>query len=333
MSYNDPQQSYGPVLYHYDLFAEKVEHYGKVKKIYSNRGVFALKETSCTAQDMEWLIHCYERLASLGYRNIPPIYRTKFGDPVMQAGGKFYYLMPWYSDVQPESYEKEEFLMEEMGKFHALTVKEQVFASDVIVESYSALVNRFETRQLQMEQFTESSERSTYVAPFELNYLTNFHRMMRMAEESKKLVGEWYRQCDAAQRFRSVLCHGRPLRNHVVFTESGEKLLINFERAVLDTPVRDLAIFFRGVTNYMDWNVEDGLYWLECYERHFRLYPEEKVLLASYLYFPEPVFVLVEQYKRNRRDYSQLDFVRRFEVKLRTIKKLRALADRIIEQG
>jgi spore coat protein YsxE len=327
----DHQQTFGPALYQYDLYPEKIEHLGNVKKVYSNRGIFALKEVTGTNQDAEWLIHCYDRLLSLGYQKLPPLYKTKYGDPIVRVGRNYYYLTPWYDEQEPDAYEREEFLIEELGKIHSLTVKMQAYSSEVITGSYSTLVNRFETRQLKMEQYTESSERNTYISPFELNYLSHFHRLMRMAEEAKKRAADWYHQCEREQRFRSVLCHGRPIRSHVIFNENGEKVLINIERAVLDTPVRDLAIFFRGATHYWSWNEEDGLYWLQCYEKHFKLYPEEKTLLACYLYFPEPMFVLIDQYHNNKREFSHIDYVRRFEMKIKTMRKLRALADRILE--
>ncbi len=319
----------GIILYYYDLFPEKIESYGRVQRITTKRGTFALKETTMNKEQMDWFLHCMDRLNELGYDHVVPLTLTKYGDPYVIAKNRYFYVTRWYESDSRSSFPYEDFIIDELGKLHANTVKAQSFSEDVIKDSFNGLSRRFEQRQLEMERFTELAERQTYISPFELRYLSQFHKMMRIAEEAKQKVSEWYKGCEEHKRYRSALCHGRPFRGHVVQDGLGEGSFINFERAILDTPVRDLAYFFRTAAQYPEWSEQRAIEWLDRYESHLPLLPEEKVLLASYLKFPEPVFSTIQLYQGSS-DISQLELVRKLDRKLNVMKSLDRFTDQFL---
>ncbi|WP_349408043.1 spore coat protein YsxE [Pseudalkalibacillus sp. SCS-8] len=321
----------GIILYYYDLYPEKIESYGKVQKITTKRGTFALKETSMDLEQMNWFLHCMERLHELKYDHVIPITPTKYGDPYVLVNNRIYYVTKWYEHDSQSSLLYEDFIIDELGKLHVNTVKAQTFSEEVVKDSYSGLVRRFEHRQLEMERFTEVAERQTYISPFELRYLSRFHKLMRIAEEAKQKVHDWYRSCEENKRYRSVLCHGRPFRGHVVQDQFGEGHFINFEKAILDTPVRDLAYFFRTAAQYPEWSEQNAIGWLNRYETHLPLLPEEKLLLASYLKFPEPVFATIQTYQGSP-DLSQLELVRKLDRKLKVMAALDRFTDRFLHE-
>lgn len=243
MSHSSETVNYGPILFQYDLYPEKIEEVGKVKKVISRRGTFALKETSLNEEEASWFTHVIHRLSEIGYHQIVPLYPTKYGDYTVQYGNRTYYLMPWFAGGDRFGLTREEVIIEEIGKIHFLTLKEQDFSPEVVDHSFQYLMQRWESRQLEMERFAEESERMPYMSPFELTYLSHFHHMMRMAEDAKRRLKDWYDACHSEKRYRSVLCHGKLSRNHLLYSHHGEPHLLNFEKAVLDTPVRDLAVF------------------------------------------------------------------------------------------
>ncbi|MGM7702202.1 spore coat protein YsxE [Pseudalkalibacillus sp. Hm43] len=322
----------GMILYYYDLFPERVESYGKVQRITSKKGTFALKETHMGPEEMNWFLHCMERLHELKYDHVVPITPTKYGDPYVVVNNRYYYVTKWHEHDSRNQFAYEDFIIDELGKLHANTVKAQSFSEEVVNDSYAGLLRRFEHRQLEMERFTEVAERQTYISPFELRYLSQFHKMMRIAEEAKHRVTEWYNGCAEHQRYRSVLCHGRPFRGHVVQDQLGEGNFINFERAILDTPVRDLAYFFRTAAQYPEWSEHNAMQWLNRYESHLPLLMEEKALLASYLKFPEPVFSTIQLYQGSP-DTSQLDLVRKLDRKLNVMRALDRFTDHFLQEA
>ncbi|MGC4379017.1 spore coat protein YsxE [Fictibacillus sp. Mic-4] len=330
MSFPNEVQNYGPILFQYDLYPERIEAVGKVKKVITKRGTFALKETKMNEEERRWFTHVIQRLSEIGYHRMVPLYPTKYGDYTVQYGNNVYYLMPWFSGTPRTSLSREDDLIGEIAKIHVLTLKEQDFSPEVVEQSYHYLMNRWEGRQLEMERFAEEAERKLYMSPFELTYLSHFHEMMRMAEEAKQRLGEWYNTCQSEKRYRSVLCNGKVSRNHVLFSHHGEVHLLNFEKAVLDTPVRDLAIFFRKAVHSPTWKIEDGMRYFGIYQARLPLLDEEKSLLVSYLSFPEPLFHSVDMYLNNRGRFTQLEMVHRLERRISALKRITELCGFIL---
>ncbi|MBB5174411.1 spore coat protein YsxE [Texcoconibacillus texcoconensis] len=321
----------GAVLFQYDLYPEAVEKFGKVRKITTKRGVFALKQTEMNSETQSWFLHVMQRLQRVHFPSFVPLIPTKYGDPFIVYQENVYYLMPWVDAVERKqlAFSPEEGIIETMAKLHGVTEKQQRFDEAALTRSYDSLVARWKRRREQMERFADQLETQTYLSPFALTFLTHVERMMRMAEEAETHLQSWLEGCKEKQRYRSVLCHGRMNRQHVLFTDQHMPYVLNFERAVLDTPVRDLAIAFRNGFQAEPWDDAEGMHWLTLYERQFVLYDEERHLLQSYLAFPEPIFRVADAYRERKGNGSELDYVYHLERRILTLSKIARLMKRI----
>lgn len=328
------QQQIGAVLFQYDLFPEKIEAIGKVKKVYTARGTFALKETMMNNEEQEWFIHVHERLEIIGFHYVVPIIPTKYGDPVVRFNDKVFYVMPWYNDHKKFRYavDQEEVIVEEIAKLHGLTERTQQYSEEVLKDSYDTLKKRWEFRKLEMERYAEQIEGNVYLSPFELTFLTHFQRSLHFVAEAEKHLTAWFEGVKEKKSFRSVLCHGRPSRKHVIFDKYGTAYFINFEKASLDTPVKDLALLFRHFFQAKPWDELDGRHWLQLYERHFALFDEEKHLFISYLAFPENIYQSVDAYKKKDGKKTEAQYVISLERKILTMNRIQRLIKSVFQE-
>lgn len=326
-----PRNSIGHILFQYDLYPEKIEQFGKVKKIVSPKGTFALKETSMSLEQANWFSHVMRRLDKINYKQVVPLIPTKYGDITITHKSKTYYLLPWFWEEAhiPEE-KKEKLLFQQLGKLHGLTVKHQEFSEETIENSYQELLKRWEKRRLEMEIFAEEAERKTYMSPFELTFLTHYSRMDMLANHATKFLKEWHDQCLEKQSFRAVLCHGKLDRSHIFYHPNGYGYLFNFEKAVLDTPARDLAISFRKSFQHTLWSEEQGASWLETYEKFLLLEEEERKLFASYLIYPELIFHWIDHYKRKDGSITELQYVQLLEKRIITMTRVNHFIQKIL---
>ena len=81
------------VLRQYALQVEYIQDFGRVKKVYSDRGTFALKSISPHV-GIDF-IRNVQTLYQRGYNRIVPIYQTMDGRYAVLYHNKLYYLMPW----------------------------------------------------------------------------------------------------------------------------------------------------------------------------------------------------------------------------------------------
>ncbi|OIJ10585.1 spore coat protein YsxE [Anaerobacillus alkalilacustris] len=318
-----PRNSIGHILFQYDLYPGKIEQFGKVKKITSPKGTFALKESNMTQEQANWFSHVMRRLEKIDYYQVVPVIPNKYGDLTITHGNKTFYLQPWFwEEAEVPDEKKEIILFRQLGKLHSLTVKPQEFSKDTIENSYQELLKRWEKRRLEMEYFAELCERKTYMSPFELTFLTHYSRMEQLANTASNYLKEWYDDCLEKQTFRAVLCHGKLDRSHIFYHPNGYGYLFNFEKAVLDTPVRDLAISFRKSFQYTLWKEDQGADWLGTYERYLLLEEEEKKLFASYLIYPELIYNCVDHYNRRDGSITELQYVQILEKRIITMTRV-----------
>ncbi|WP_088103721.1 spore coat protein YsxE [Halalkalibacter urbisdiaboli] len=329
----ETEQLYRSLLFYYDLYLERVEDYGKIKKVSTNRGEYALKESTMSPVQADEFIQALRKLTKMGYKQAVPILPTKYGEYTITTQSHTYYLMPWVEQFDYLGREsQEEKLANQLGIIHRMTVNVQPFSKDQVEQSYQQLLLQWERKQLELNRFADQAERKTYMSPFELTFLTHSHMLQQMAESAKNHLQAWYNTCVDKEKYRSVLCHGKLSRKHAVFTGEHEPLILNFERACLDTPARDIASFCRLSFPYAYWSEEEVLRWFMRYESHLPLLNEEKQLLCGYLNFPDPVVFAVESYVNNRKTMSELQHVQRLEKRLMTLRRVQRLTQKLIAQ-
>ncbi|TLS39222.1 spore coat protein YsxE [Pseudalkalibacillus caeni] len=328
MSEKIDSKKYSSLLFQYDLYPERVIKKKNVLKVFTKNGTYALKKTKLTRSQAEWLFHVHERLAYIGYKYYIPLYRTKYGDPFVFDQYNTYYLMPWVEDDRHYA-NREAMMISNLAALHNQTVKEQEYSEEIISNSYQQLTKRWEGRQLEMERYIESVEKRVYLSPFEQSFVTNFHRLMHMTDKARNHLYQWQQKVKEKKRYRSVLCHGRVSPGHFIIHQ-GKGFFINFDHAVLDTPVRDLAYFLRSSMRAANWNERKAKDWFTQYQERFPLYEEEKSLLASYLTYPEIVFNSVDLYRSNRQNWPQIKHVNYLVKRIEQIEKVHKVNEIIL---
>ncbi|WP_017726707.1 spore coat protein YsxE [Halalkalibacterium ligniniphilum] len=325
------QPNYEAILYHYDLYPEEIEDLGKIKKVVTRHGMFALKETDMTREQADWFVHCVRKLGKLGYNRVIPLLSTKFGEYTISDGAHCYYVMPWVEEVPYGAREsQEEKLIDQLGIIHRLTVKTQPFSKETLEASYKQRLQQWEMKMLEVHRFADVAERKSYMSPFELTLLTHVVRLEQYSEAAKAHLKAWYDTCLEKEKYRSVLCHGRINRSHAFFDENFDPILINFERVALDTPARDLASFCRQSFPHALWSEGEIWKWFDRYEQHLPLLEEEKNLLSAYLTFPEPIVFAIEAYSKKNGEISEMMHVHRLEKRLLAMRKVQRLTQKLV---
>ena len=94
---------------------------------------------------------------------------------------------------------------------------------------------------------------------------------------------------------RGCLCHG-DFQHHNALIKDGEVYFINFEKYVLDDPMRDVSLFFRKIMEKNSWRQETGELVLESYQKQKALSREDRLQLYYRLSYPEKFWKIVNFY-------------------------------------
>lgn len=113
-------------------------------------------------------------------------------------------------------------------------------------------------------------------------------------QQALEVGGEWMEHSRASSE-EKAFCHGDYQYHNLLCDESGW-FIINFDRCVVDDPVRDLHLLLRKLLEKNDWSVSLGRELLEAYEKERPLSEMSRSDLFYRLSFPEKFWKIANFY-------------------------------------
>ncbi|MBN6186544.1 phosphotransferase [Aneurinibacillus sp. BA2021] len=288
------------ILYEYDLFPRQIaqvrEHEWKVK---TDHGFFLLKRTGESPAQLYFVASWLHYLYSRGMYTAIPYYISKYGEACISTVAGAYVLQPWVDGARPlpRFPDWESHVLREVGRIHKISAQAEQGWDGYAPVSLDTIKRRWEDGIAHIQKAAqEAGKESTG---------TGLERMLKESAEHVRHFAEWAIQEleEAAEQIEEsalarVLCHGRIHRSNLLQDADGRIYFLNFERANLDTPIRDIALFFRRYAPQYQWNIRKGREWLAAYETERLLTKEERQLLSCYLLFPERLAQVARAYVR-----------------------------------
>lgn len=284
-----------PILNHYQIEPFFVEDFGKVQKIYSQKGTFALKKIEPQI-GTDFIRHVHF-LYQKGYNRIVPIYPTVDGRYAVLQEKELYYLMPWLpNEVTETRGERHKQLFRELARLHTLSAKDIPVKKEERTEHYEKTISQYEKNQIFLDGFVDECEKKTYMSPFELLFCLYFNEIGQALRFSKTKFEEWYENTKEQEKARSVIIHGKISSEHFLYDERGYGYFTNFEQAGFGSPIHDLLPFLSRTLNTRPKRNDECVEWVQHYHQYFPFKPDEKLLFLSYLSYPIPLLEVVGNY-------------------------------------
>lgn len=315
-----------PLFQEYDMFAQSIDVIKEpnVFKAATPYGSYVCKRSKASGQRLLFVSDVLRELQHRGWDGAVPFLYTKFDDPYVEIENQAYYLTAWQPGSEQWANEPLAWatpMLERLAELHHLTQNYKFDDPRQVEPLIDSLLNRWQYWQNQMEKAGEVAQERPYQSPFDLVFLANKAFIAEMAESATALLIDWRERHETHAHFRLALVHGYPHPAHIVPDRSGKGKLLNFERAGFDTPIRDLTLFYR--TYFQMAGDEVGASQLfHRYAAIFPLRPEEIELLAAFLSYPERIMRDTDIYYNNRREWSELYAVKRFEKNMDRLMRL-----------
>ena len=298
----------------YRLEPDYIEDYGKIKKVYTKQGIFALKQVRYTEEQRNQFMQAVRCLHDKGYRHVVPIYLSWDGRHLQsdQSSGSEFYLMPWIESGQVRAEERFVDIMREAARIHKVTEVTGKVNHSYFQHFYEKSKSNIDRRKLDYERFVEKSEKKIYMSPFELLYGTHFVQFMRMEDFALNSLEDWYEATKEKNKDRISICHGNLSPNHLLYDENGNSYLFNFDRTFTASPIYDLLNFFSKALYRYPQKVTESTAWYKEYSQHHQLTDDERLLLFYYLTQTDKIHRIIHQYQTDR-SISEKDIVVRLQ--------------------
>jgi len=319
-----------PILNSYNIEPYFVEDFGKIQKIYSNKGTFGLKKIP-PQRGTDFIRHVHE-LYQKGFNRIVPVYPTLDGRYAVLNDQSLYYLMPWLPNEEREDRkEKNQQLFRELARLHTLSAKEVTVKKEDRTEHYEKTIQQLEKNQELLDGMIEQCEKRSYMSPFELLFSMYYSEISQAIRFSKEKFEEWYEKTKDQEKARMVITHGKISSDHFLYDERGYGYFINFEEAGYGSPIHDMLPFLARTLKTQPKRNEEAIDWVYYYFKYFPYKPDEKLLFLSYLAHPAPILQVTERYLQKKRTANEMKFVQQLQRKYWHLKNTEYVVMRISE--
>jgi spore coat protein YsxE len=319
-----------PILKNYSVKPYFVEEHGNIKKIYSDKGTFALKKIGPTT-GTDFIRHVH-LLYQKGFNRIVPIYPTMDGRYGVLHDKNLYYLMPWMSnEIKEDRTHKHQQLFRELARLHTLSAKEITVNKDEREEHYDKTIALLDKNQEFLDGFIDECEKKTYMSPFELLFCLYYNEISQALRFSKTKFEEWYEKTKEDEKARMVITHGKLSSEHFLYDDKGYGYFINFENARYGSPIHDLLPYLSRTFQTQPTRNDEAIDWVYHYFKYFPFKTDEKLLFFSYLSYPIPIIQVVERYYKKEQPKNELKFVRMLQRKYWHLKNSEYVVMRMTE--
>ncbi|XOS90369.1 phosphotransferase [Brevibacillus laterosporus] len=240
-----------PLFYEYDMHVQTIELVkapGVFKGTTSN-GCYSCKKTAAPATRLLYVSGVLRDLEQRGWDGAIPLLYTKIDEPYVKHGEEIYYVSEWEESVSISKANLSNWAsgtVVRLAEFHQLTQNYRIEDPKQVEPLVDALINRWQSWLRQLAMFRDLANERDYASPFDVVFLANHAFIADTANQALENLRIWRRRHETSNQFRLSLIHGYPHPSHTVMNENGRIRLLNFDRTVFDTPVRDITMMLRN---------------------------------------------------------------------------------------
>jgi spore coat protein YsxE len=276
------------VLSQYRLFTPVLKQNGKMTKVYTGSGTYALKEATFSEQSLRNFQYSEQQV----YKSVPVVL-TSTGQRYFLMNNKVYYLTPWVRERRLNSIEKVKTMLEEVAVVHKKTAEKVPFHKQWKRNYQEALERSIIYVQATVERYISVAEKQAYMSPFHYLFCSYFPSWMAIVNQYNANLQRWKELISEEKDIRLVLSHGKLSKDHFLCTTSGN-FFLNVENIHWNVPQFDLL----HVCSSDDLESHHQEVF-DIYERYFPLNESERYNFALHLLSLQPVVTVIKRYEKN----------------------------------
>lgn len=256
----------------------------------TNQGLLILKEYEGHHERVLFQDALLTMIQEKGFQNSERILKNKEQELLTRdQDGKFYVLKTYFEGRECDVRDMEECRQAAgtLAKLHRVSQMEEPMPGAPVMRNAQTEFEKHNKELRRVRKFLkERSQKTDFEISLMKYYDYFFYLALQTTEELQDFQGE-----EAAH----FVCHG-DYQYHNIICSGGEMNLINFEKYICDSPVRDLCLFMRKLLEKSNWVQNVGFELIDAYNRERPLEREEYQQLYYRLSYPEKFWKIVNFY-------------------------------------
>ena len=273
----------------------------------TDQGIKIVKEYNGSKERLYFQKRFLDRISEKNSTVVEKILLNKEGEPFCEDIDRTVYIVKDYFDGRECSMKDEGECLTAVrtlaGLHLDMTLPE--LAEEISFNRFP-LVYEFEKRNKELRKVRRylkgKGQKTEFERYLQKNYDFFYEKALETADELNQYpIQKWMRELKEDGTF----CHGDYQYHNVLF--HGEQVsIINFEKAALEDPVRDLYLFTRKLMEKNNWDIRMGLAMLNEYDRIRSISVGEHIQLIYRFRYPEKFWKIVNFYYNNTKAFIPL---------------------------
>lgn len=292
-------------------------------------GIKILKEYRGNEQRLEQQERLLKEIKERGCLGVEEIVRTREGELSVKDEDMVSYCLKDYrqgKECNSKDRAECEEALGQLARFHMVSCLPRLAEEYGLVPFELSFQLEKHNRELKKARrfLKEKGQKTDFERLLSRHYDFFYEKAGKVLEESRKTQKE----TEDGRKLQKVFCHGDFQHHNILFTRE-QIFFINFEKFTLDSPARDLSLFFRKIMEKNNWSESWGQSMLKAYEKNRKLSAAEKLDLYYRLSYPEKFWKIVNFYYNS----SKAWIPGRNQEKLEKLLKLEEEKNRYLEQN
>lgn len=281
---------FNSVLAQYGITPIRIYSFGKVWKIKTKTGSFALKKMSQNPEKVLFFLAAMEYLWQQGFQQMSQVIKSLDGDLLVKRGDESFFLTEWIEGrpVNPLDPEEWNCSIEMLAQMHRLGEGFVPPAGCIPKNDIGRWPRKWAERIADLKKMAVLASQGQ--TPFDFIFIRLIPKALAQAQAAIEILEKvGYQEYCAGLKKIPPLCH-RDFVYHNIIIREGQVYLIDFEYCVQDTRVTDLARLVRTSWINHPWERDRAGEIVVRYHSYYPLREVELKLLEAALMFPHKVW-------------------------------------------
>lgn len=259
----------------------------------TNLGILTLKEYAAHREKSAFQDAVLRMIQSRGFLAVESIIRNKEGELLtVDSDGICYILKTYFEGRECNVHDMEEccHAMRTLARLHKASAAEESLPRP---GGSFTVGQEFEKHNRELRRVRKFLREKGQKTDFEIYLMQCYDYFFRLALRTAEEYNIHAKEIES--NISRIVCHG-DFQHHNLIFEGNRLCVINFEKCIPDSPIRDIYLFMRKLLEKSDWTRSTGFQLLEAYEKENRLTDEEHLQLYYRLSYPEKFWKIANFY-------------------------------------
>lgn len=272
----------------------------------SDKGLLILKEYAGPRDKIFFQDALLNSIKKQGFNMVESILKSKDGELIVYDQDKVPYILKTYFDGRECNIRDTKECIQAVKTLALLHNASNISGFQGSYEDVGFKIDKeYEKHNKELRKVRKFLREKSQKTNFEIFLLKHYDYFFDLALQVTEEVRFYLRETASGQEKSScVICHG-DYQYHNILVPSGNAAwnngeqafaVINFEKCIKDSPVRDLYLFMRKLLEKSDWSKELGITLLEAYSGERAMSPVDYTHLYYRFIYPEKFWKIVNFY-------------------------------------